>query len=122
MQAYTPSDTNGTSGHIQTQYEKDIYTQLNEATREQPKAMRVYTAGSEPIQTDSSPTQQQMEGIAAETQSIEHRSPDIQDEPSQTFQTVPMQTEQLPSPLLQSQDLQSPQMPNPPFASYPMQT
>ena len=122
MQAYTPPDTNGTSGHIQTQYEKDIYSQLNEATREQPKAMRVYTAGSEPIQTDSSPTQQQMEGIAAETQSIEHRSPDIQEEPSQTFQTVPMQNEQLPSPLLQSQDLQSTQMPNPPFASYPMQT
>ena len=122
MQAYSPPDTNGTNGHVQTQYKKDMYSQLNEATREYPEPMRVYTAGSEPIQPESSPTQQQMEGITAETQSIEHRLPEIQVEPSQSFQTAPMQTEQLPSPLLQSQDLQSTQMPNPPFSSQPMQT
>lgn len=63
MQSYTPRDTNRTNNHVQTQYEKDIYSQLNETTREHAEPMRVYTAGSEPIQSDSSPMQEQMEPL-----------------------------------------------------------
>ena len=122
MQSYTPRDTNRTDSHVQTQYEKDIYSQLNETTREHAEPMRVYTAGSEPIQPDSSPTQQQMEAPTTGIQPIDDRPQETEEEPSQPFQTAPMQTEQLPSPPLQSQDLQSTQMPNPPFAGQPMQT
>ncbi|KAL2050077.1 hypothetical protein ABVK25_009687 [Lepraria finkii] len=122
MQSYTPRDTNRTNSHVQTQYEKDIYSQLNETTREHAEPMRVYTAGSEPIQSDSSPMQEQMEPPTTEIQPIDDLPQETEEELSQPFEAAPMQTEQLPSLHLQSQDLQSTQMPNPPFPGQPMQT
>ena len=112
---------NGTKEHFQTQYERDIYSQLNEATREHAEPVGMYTASSEPLQSHSSPTQQQIETTLTTTQLAESRSTETQEEPSQSYQTAPMQTEQLPSPPLQSQDLQSSQVPNGPFAGQTMQ-
>ena len=113
MQTPVPLDTNGTNGHdAQTQYEKDIYSQLSDATRDTTESMRVYTAGSEPIQLDSSLTQQMMKAAdsapplisysteAQQMPSSRHKIPEL---PSPSNETQHMKTEKLTTPPIQSE-------------------
>ena len=112
MQTPVPCDTNGANGHdAQTQYEKDIYSQLSDATRDTAESMRVYTAGSEPIQLDSSLTQQMMKAASSapsltsystEAQQLPISRHEIQELPSPSNETQLMKTEKLPTPSIQS--------------------
>ena len=103
--------TNGTNGHTATQYEKDIYTQLSEATQEVAEPVRVYTAGSEPLQLESSRTQQSME--AADTDSpVEACTEKPHQMPSR-----PQQGQKLPSPSIDDQDMTAERLPTLPLQS-----
>lgn len=121
--------SNGINGHVQTEYEKDIYSQLNEATRssaELEKAitsaqvasttamsnvlsheepMRVYTAGvvSESYQADPSPARAPISAPQGEPMDVE-----IPRGPSPTTTYTP--------------EIEKPQMPSPPLSSVPKQT
>ena len=132
MQTPVPCDTNGANGHdAQTQYEKDIYSQLSDATRGTTESMRVYTAGSEPIPLDSSLTQQMMKAVSSGP-SLKSNSTEAQQMPSSRHQipelsspsneTQLMKTEKLPTPPIQGEDLQTTQVVNQSFASQTMQT
>ncbi len=132
MQTPVPCDTNGANGHdAQTQYEKDIYSQLSDATRGTTESMRVYTAGSEPIQLDSSLTQQMIKAVSSGP-SLKSNSTEAQQMPSSRHQipelsgpsneTQLMKTEKLPTPPIQGEDLQTTQVVNQSFASQTMQT
>ena len=132
MQTPVPCDTNGANLHdAQTQYEKDIYSQLSDATRDTTESMRVYTSGSEPIQPGSSLTQQMMKAASSppslksystEAQQMPSSRHQIQDLPSPSNETQFMKTEKLPTPPTQSEDLQTTQVVNQGFASQTMQT
>ena len=125
-------NTNGANGHdAQTQYEKDIYSQLNDATRDTTESMRVYTAGSEPMHLDSSLEQQLMEAAnstpplksySTEAQQIPSPRHQIQELPSSSNETQFMKTEKLPTPPIHSEELQTTQVVNQSFASHAMQT
>ena len=124
-------DTNGTNEHDgQTQYEKDIYSQLNDATRNTTESLRVYTAGSDPMQLDSSLEQQLMEA-ANSTPSLNSYSKEAQipsprhetQKPtSSSSETQFLKTEKLPTPPIQSENMQSAQVVNQGFAGQTMQT
>lgn len=131
MQSPLHRDTNGANGHdAQTQYEKDIYSQLNDATRDTTECIRVYTAGSEPMQLDSSLEQQLMEAAnsapSLNSYSKESRiaSPrhEIQGLASSSNETRFLKTEKLPTPPIQSENMQSAQVVNQGFAGQTMQT
>ena len=131
MQSPVQCDTNGANGHdAQTQYEKDIYSQLNDATRDTTESMRVYTAGSEPMHLDSSLEHQLMEAAnsapppksySTEVQQIPSSRHQIQELPSSSDETQFMKTERLPTPPIQSEDIQATQVVNQSFASQTMQ-
>ena len=132
MQIPDPCKTNGANGHdAQTQYEKDIYSQLSDATRNTAKSMLVYTAGSEPIQPDSPLTQQMMEvansapslkSYPTAAQQMPGSPHQIQELPSPSDESRLMKTEKLPTPPIQGEDLQTTQVVNQGFASQTMQT
>ena len=132
MQTPVPYDTNGANGHdAQTQYEKDIYSQLSDATRNTAESMRVYTAGSEPVKLDSSFTQQMMEAAksapslissSTEEQQMPSSRHDIQGLPNPSNETQLMKTEKLPTPPIQGEDLQTTQVVNQGFTSQTMKT
>lgn len=132
MQTPVPYATNGANGHdVQSQYEKDIYSQLSDATRDTTESMRVYTAGSEPIQLDSSLTQQMMKAASpapslnsysTEAQQMPSSRPMFQEQPSSSNETQLMKTEKISTLPIQSEDLQTTQAVNKGFATQTMQT
>ena len=131
MQSPVQCDTNGANGHdAQTQYEKDIYSQIHDATRDTTESMRVYTAGSEPMHLDSSLEQQLMaaansapslSSYSREAQMASTRH-EIQEPASSSNETKFMKTEKLPTPPIQSEEIQTTQVVNQSFASQTMQT
>ena len=132
MQTPVPYDTNEASGHdTQTQYEKDIYSQLSDASRDTTDSMRVYTAGSEPIQLDSSLSQQMLKAAGSgpslmsystEAQEMPSSRPIVQEQPNPSNEIRLMKTEKLPTPPIQSEDLQTTQVVSQGFAGQTMQT
>lgn len=127
-----------TNGHVQTEYERDIYSQLSQATRESAECekataqaneatreaaeheavesakptheepVRVYTAGTDPIQPESLPVEpMQLDPV----QPPPHEQQPAADE---------MPVEKVPSPPLQSEHhTPQPQMPSPPLSGVP---
>ena len=126
--------TNGVNGYIQTEYERDIYSQLNEASRSsterektsatphgpQEETAKVYTASNAPLDTSTQ--------ISAPTQVDEIREPakdpppvqlEPQDQPKINH-TSPSPRE--PSPLTQERSYTpKPQIPSPPPPGVPSQ-
>lgn len=144
-------ETNGANGHVQTQYEKDIYTQLHEATRESTERERhsepvkVYTAGSEPAYTETSPVQpieerrlpsppphpwrveeRRLPSPSPHLQRIQERqvpSPQIhaiRENHTPQRQHTPARTERAPSPPQRIEELQLPKIRSPPRESQPL--
>ena len=147
-----------TNGHLQTEYERDIYTQLNEATRgaitkHEPSdvsipsnepLVRVYTAGSDPVepsgvspvspmQLDGSSTQEPARDVPVEQQpqprsqpqdrqpqiEINHHSPELKDaSPPVCQESYESKSRQMPSRPLSGIPSQAP--PPPPQSSTPV--
>ena len=133
MQRYPVDETDVatiTNGHVQTEYEKDIYSQLNEATRsgaegdksaatntphEEP--VRVYTASSEPSEPSILPVVPPMQLDPIHQESVTN-SPSIdvqyqQQQVAPTHLSTPQQKEPTSPP--------RPQMPSPPPSGVPSQ-
>ncbi len=121
-------ESNGADGHVQTQYEKDIYSQLHEATRQSvererhAEPVRAHAAGSEPIQQDHSPSQpvreRKLPSPPYQPQPIpgrirERQLPPLPSPPTHVRreystpprQSTPMRTERAPSPPPQRQEV-----------------
>lgn len=129
-------EANGTSngnGHVQTQYEKDIYSQLHEATRESTEKERhvesvpVYTARSEPVQQDRLPSQpieeRKLPNLSNHAQAVPERiqerrlpspPPHIRREyQDKSRHSTPIQSERAPTPPLRIPELQLPKIRSP---------
>lgn len=135
---------NGANGHVQTEYERDLYSQLSQATREsaerekvtaqlveaareaagtevaeaekphQEEPVRVYTAGTDPIETDLSSVQSMQLEEPAQPAPQEQQ-------PAAAAKELTPEKEQSP-PLRESEhvDVPSrPQMPSPPLSGVP---
>jgi len=156
MQRFPTDEANGTTemdGHVQTEYERDIYSQLNEATRasaEHEKSLtatelpeeplRVYTAGSNPVEPDTSPVPpleldavqdaiadpplQQQEQQQQQRQEQEQEQQEYQVQQAQPEETtlIPAEKEPSPPPVQERSHTPKPrQMPSPPLSGVPSQ-
>ena len=111
----TTNETTTVNGHVQTEYEKDIYSQLHEATRTNgtnqrrispsPKPLeepvRVYTAGSEPLDPGASsvpmerdPSPVKEDNVRETLPATQQQQPEHEQPPPQSYQ--PPQQEQKP--------------------------
>lgn len=129
------NETTETNGHVQTEYERDIYSQLNEATRAssdqeraaanrvpREEAVRVYTAGSEPheppIRSPNPPAQHDTPQGSQEDPSREEQHQQQQPETHHTpphKAPCPPHREHIHTP-------KPPQMPSPPLSGAPSQS
>ena len=123
------------NGHVQTEYEKDIYSQLHEATRAEAErrssatatnpvnepALRVYTAGSPPLE----PFPPLVVSKEDETISLPIKNPSKEQQQPERQGSLPPPIQQEPSPTTIVQEKTSalkPQMPSPPLSGAPSHT
>lgn len=128
------------NGHIQTEYEKDIYSQLHEATRastdrertfiagkspHEETTLRVYAAGSEPLPLEPFPPLVPPEEVGTTQGPLKESSSGQQQVEPEVRHTPPPPKEPSPTSLAALEERNhalKPQMPSPPLSGVPSRT